>query len=105
MGALGAGIATGTSWLVYAVLKQVALRVATRVRAFDRQYADPYLMIGLAIVGLAVLRLGMPDAEWVLLPVVAIVIGAVFLRARATLSVTETFPELRRVPLLRTLLG
>jgi O-antigen/teichoic acid export membrane protein len=101
MGALGAGIATGTAMLVYAVLKKICLWRATGVRMVHPAYLSPYLVMGLVIVGLVFLRVTWADQLWILVPCLLAGIALVALQARATLSITETFPELARWPWLK----
>lgn len=105
MGALGAGIATGTSLIAHAVMRQAALRLATGMRAFDPRYASPYVLMALTTAGFLLLRVLFPDRDGVLVGAAATGSLFVLLRARATLSITETFPELARWPLLMRLLG
>jgi O-antigen/teichoic acid export membrane protein len=105
LGALGAGIGTAFAYVVYTVLKQIALRVVTGVVAFDRTYQGPYLTIAGAAVGLLAVRLLWPDNPWVVVPAAVLSSLAVYASARVSLSVSETFPELGRSPLLRRILG
>lgn len=105
LGALGAGIATGASAIIYGVLKQVGMRVSTGVRAFDPQYAGPYLSIALASLFLLVVRLLFSEHAMVLVAAATLASLAVLLQARATLSISETFPELGRFKVLKMLLG
>jgi O-antigen/teichoic acid export membrane protein len=88
MGALGAGIATGTAIFVYAVLK-----------------LGPYLNIGLVTIGLVLLRVTWGHQLWILIPCLLAGLVLVALQARATLSISETFPELARWRFLQRLLG
>jgi O-antigen/teichoic acid export membrane protein len=104
MGALGAGIATGTAMFIYAVLKKICLWRATGVRVVHPAYLGTYLAIGSVTIGLALLRILWANELWILLPCMSAGIAVVALQARATLSITETFPELARWPLLKRLL-
>lgn len=105
MGALGAAIATGCAWIFYGILKQAALRFATGVSAFDLEYAGPYVAIAATTGGLIAVRVLAPESMTV--PVAAAVVASlvVLATARRSLSITRTFPELGRVPMLRKLLG
>jgi O-antigen/teichoic acid export membrane protein len=105
MGAIGAGLATGIAWLAYALLKQVALSVGAGVRGFHPAYARVYAVMALTTAGMVVLRVGVPDARWLVLPAAVVSALVVLLLARRTLSVGETFPELARWPRLMRLLG
>ncbi len=105
MGPLGAGIATATGAIVYAVLKQAGLSRAAGVPSFDSRYAAPYLAMAFVTVGLLAVRLALPADPYVLWAAAALATVAVLLPARATLSVGETFPELARLPFLKVLFG
>jgi O-antigen/teichoic acid export membrane protein len=105
MGALGAGIATGASWTVYAGLKQGALWKATGVRPLDMRHAGPYLTMALVTVLLATVRIIRPSDAVVLVPTAILASLLVLARARLSLSITDTFPELGRFPLLKKVLG
>ena len=105
MGALGAGIATGTAMLIYALLKQYCLWRATGVRALHPAFVRVYAVIGLFVAGLALLRMVWPGNPWILLPGIVISLLTLALLARSTLSISDTFPELARWPLLQRVLG
>jgi O-antigen/teichoic acid export membrane protein len=105
MGALGAGIATGTAMLIYALLKQYCLWRATGVRGLHPSVFRFYTSLALVVAGLAVLRVLWPSNLWVLLPSVVLAGLALALVARSTLSISDTFPELARWPLLKRVLG
>jgi len=105
MGALGAGIATGTSMLIYALLKQICLWRATGVRALHPGYWRPYGLIAGVCLALVVIRVLWPRDLWVLLPTLLLSLVIVGLLARKTLSISDMFPELARWPLLQRLLG
>jgi len=105
MGALGAGIATAASSAVYVILKQVGVRVAAGVPAFDPRFAEPYLAIAFASGALLAVRVSLSGNPYVLWAAVALATVAVLLRGRASLSIGQTFPELARVPVLRAFVG
>ena len=105
MGALGAAIATTTSAIIYALFKQVGMRIGVGVSAFDRHYIGPYAAIALAGLFLLGVRLIWPEHVLVLVAAATLASVAVLLKARSRLSISETFPELARFPLLKLLLG
>ena len=105
MGALGAGIATGASFVAYALAKQVVLHAATGVRMFAPEYARTYMAMGLTMAALLMLRAASPVGPHVLVPLIIAATLVVLHQARATLSITDTFPELGRWPTLARLLG
>src|SRR5690606_38998042 len=51
LGALGAGVGTAVGYVLYTILKQVALQMASGVHAFDSTYKGPYLMIAAVSAG------------------------------------------------------
>jgi hypothetical protein len=75
------------------------------VKAFSREFAAPYLAIALAFVPLAALRILMPAELPVLLFAAALASLGVLVAGRATLTITEAFPELGRSRVLRFVLG
>jgi hypothetical protein len=81
------------------------MRVSTGVRMFDPQYAGPYLSIALACLFLLAVRLLWSEHAVVLVAAAALASLAVLLHARSTLSISETFPELGRFKVLKSLLG
>jgi O-antigen/teichoic acid export membrane protein len=104
-GALGAGIASGTSLTIYALFKQTGMRVGTGISAFDHHYAGPYATIALSGLFLLGVRLLWPEQVVVLVVAATLASVAVLLQARSKLSISETFPELSRFPLLKLFLG
>ena len=107
MGALGAGVGTAVGYVAYTVLKQTALRLATGVPAFGFGPAHRGVYLAMAAAGLVcvVVRVRWPENLWVILPCVTLGSLIVYASARVSLSVSDTFPELARSPLLRALLG
>jgi O-antigen/teichoic acid export membrane protein len=105
MGPLGAAIGTATGFLIYTVLKQFALHLATGVHAFDASLRGPYLTIAVVAALLLATRLLWPTNPWI--TTLAAVLGSlvVYASARASLSVRDTFPELGKSKLLRAILG
>lgn len=105
MGALGAAVGFVSGRFLYTVLKQVAVQVSTGVRAFDLTYRGPYITMAAVALVLLATRLIWPVEAWILVPAAALGSLVVYLSARASLSVLDTFPELGRSRLLRTILG
>jgi O-antigen/teichoic acid export membrane protein len=105
MGALGAGVGTAVGYAAYTVLKQTALRLATGVPAFDPAQRGPYLTMALAGFACVLVRIQWPDNVWIILPCVTVSSLVVYASARVSLSVSDTFPELARSRLLRSVLG
>jgi O-antigen/teichoic acid export membrane protein len=105
MGALGAGIGTAAGQLCYTTLKQIFVRIAVGVKSIDAEHAGFYLtMAAVGAVFLAI-RLFAAANLWIIVPAVLLGVWVVFMNARRSLSVSDTFPELGRIPLLRRVLG
>ena len=102
LGALGAAIATGLTLIIHNIAKQVGL-VLAGVHVFERRYVLVYA----SIVASAALVLAAQSLTEVPLPVVLLLAAAacagVVALNRDTLDLTDTFPELARVPILRRL--
>jgi O-antigen/teichoic acid export membrane protein len=105
MGALGAGIATGSAMVIYALLKQYCLWRATGVRGLHPTVVRFYVSLVLVVAGLSLLRVLWASNLWILLPSIALAGLTLALVARSTLSISDTFPELARWPLLKRVLG
>jgi hypothetical protein len=88
--------------IVHGVLKQVGL-AAAGVRPFELRVAPLYVAIGVATVAVLMAQSVLPRQSTVPLVLAAAVSLALVLTSRHTLRVAETFPEVRRVPLLRAL--
>jgi O-antigen/teichoic acid export membrane protein len=103
-GALGAAMATGATLIAHNLFKQYGLRMAG-IDIFVWRYVRVYASIAVATVGvLAVQVLVRPGV----LEVVALAAAAsfgVFFVNRRLLDLTDTFPELKRVPVLGRLMG
>ena len=105
MGAMGAAVGSLSGHLLYTVLKQLAVQMATGIKAFDVRYKVPYLtMVTVALLLLAT-RLLWPDRPWIVLPAAGVGSLVVYLSARPSLSVLDTFPELGKSKLMRTIFG
>jgi O-antigen/teichoic acid export membrane protein len=102
LGALGAAIATGVTLIVHNVFKQAGLALAG-VRVFDARYGRVYGGIAVAAAAMLAIQLvARPPLPAVLALAVAASGGLVALN-RDLLDLTDTFPELARVPVLRRL--
>ncbi|MND05581.1 hypothetical protein D3C83_264600 [compost metagenome] len=51
------------------------------------------------------IRFATPNDLWIIVPALLLGVLAVFLSARSSLSISETFPELGRIRFLRKILG
>jgi O-antigen/teichoic acid export membrane protein len=105
MGALGAGVATSGALVLHCVLKQGGLRIGTQVRAFDPRFASVYLAIAAGTA--ATLMVQWLAAGHPLVPLLTAGASslALVVFSKRRLMVSETFPEVMRVPVLRALLA
>lgn len=104
-GAVGAGVGTCVTLLGHNFLKQWALRRGTGISLLDRGHARVYGSIVVATVVLGVIAL-VADLPPVAAIVLALVASMLVIRVnRSELRVSDTFPELARVPLLGRMIG
>lgn len=102
-GALGAAVGTSLALIVHNALKQLGLRLGTGIRLFDPRYAPIYVSMSLATLGVVLTQVlaGGSLPIGVMAALVATLL--VVMRARQALRLDQTFPELRRIPLMRRL--
>jgi len=103
-GALGATIATAGSMIVHNILKQAGLKMASGMSIFDWHYLSFYLIISGATVCIYVIQLFTHNNIYLDLAIVAIFTIGVFRLSAKRLDVENTFPELLKIPVLKTLL-
>jgi O-antigen/teichoic acid export membrane protein len=104
-GALGAALATASTLLVFNSLKQYALHRYVGVSLFEWQYLRVYLTIVLTTAGLLVVELVADPPLIVGLVLVGLASIAVMVAGRSHLQIADTFPELARLPLVRRVFG
>lgn len=104
-GALGGAIAFSGALIFYNLLNHVGLRFGTGVELFRWQYFKVYISIVLGALGILLIQM------WTAPPLIisialAAVVSLVLLRLHAgLLQATDMFPELHRIPVLRTILA
>lgn len=104
-GAPGAAWSTFATLVSHNVLRQVALRRGTGVPVFDFRYVGVYgLLVGVVATLTAAQRVFDPPLL-VGLVIAAGATAAVFARVRHVLQIDDTFPELRRLPVVGRLLA
>jgi hypothetical protein len=86
-------------------LKQWGLRRRTTIDVFDRAYLRVYLLLLAGIAVLAVVQVLLQPNLVVGMLVAGLVSIGIVVANRRRLDLGGTFPELRRVPLLRHLVG
>jgi O-antigen/teichoic acid export membrane protein len=99
-GAIGAGIGLCVTFLVHNVLKQAALTRGTGIPFFERKHLPAYASIVGTAGGLAALSALTDPPLLVAGLLVAVASGFVLLMSRQSIQIGDTFPELRRLPLL-----
>jgi O-antigen/teichoic acid export membrane protein len=102
-GAIGAAWATTGAALLSCVLRQLGLARATGVRPFEFHLSPLYAGIALGAAAVVAGQWIMPDRPSLLLAFAAAASLLLVVASRRMLMVTETFPEVRRVPLIRML--
>jgi O-antigen/teichoic acid export membrane protein len=104
-GATGAAAGAAIAVIGYNVLLQIGLRPASGFKIVDRRYISIYLLIGCGACALYILNIFSPQPVWTALPVAGCVFILVLAFTKRKLGIAETFPELRRVPLMRFILA
>lgn len=100
-GAAGAAVAVLITLVVHNVLKQCGLGFGLSIGVWNRSHAILLAGIGGTMALLALIGTAATLSLWVALPLV-FVVWLVLLRAsRRIVQFSETFPEIRRVPLVR----
>jgi len=102
-GAMGAAIAILISFVIYNVLKQVALRRVTGIPMFERAYLRVYGLVAVVTGAVAALELSVNPPLPVAIPLAIVAIAIVFLSARRALRIADIFPEIGRLPGFRHL--
>ncbi len=104
-GALGAAIGTTLTIVIHNLLKQAGLRFGTGISIFDRSHVWVYVSIVVIAVGLAIVNAAFKPPFLVQGALAAFASIAVFRLNRGSLRLSETFPELGRLPFARWLFG
>lgn len=103
-GAVGAAIGTASAMIVHNVLKHFGLWSYTGITLFPRKYVGIYATIfGVALILLG-LQAVLPASILIALPLGAVAGLVVLWSSRHLLQVDTMFPELRRLPIVRTIL-
>jgi O-antigen/teichoic acid export membrane protein len=103
-GAMGAAVATSTTLIVQNLLYQVGLARST-VGLPDRRHAVTFVGIAVAVAGLTVLQIVFGPPLLVGIVVAGLVALALLAASRRSLEIGRYFPELLKVPVLRSLIG
>jgi O-antigen/teichoic acid export membrane protein len=101
-GALGAACGTSATLVAHNVLKQWGLHRYTGVSLFSRRYLPTYALLFSSAGALFALQMLARPSLWAAFALSGAVGLLVLWRARRTLELGATFPELARIPILRT---
>lgn len=104
-GALGAAVGTTATLVIHNLLKQAGLRLGTGISIFEPRYLRVYAIIAAGATGLWIVGTALQPSLLLGLALAGVASLLVVLPNRSMLRVGETFPELRRLPLSRWLLG
>jgi O-antigen/teichoic acid export membrane protein len=99
-GAVGAAGAFALSMLTYNALMQTGLRLIAGIRALEKQYLPFAALIGLSTVVLFSLRSFTANRIYLAVAFTSILSTIIVFAAKKQLSIGETFPETRRLPLV-----
>lgn len=103
-GALGAALSTGLTLVVYNSLKQYALYRTVGITLFDRRYVPVYATIVVSAAALFLIDLIIDPPLIVGMVLVGITSILVLVIGRSHLRLNETFPELARLPIIRSIM-
>ena len=102
-GAWGVAVATSVSMVMHNTLKQLGLRLVTGISLFDRRYAGFYLGIAGCASALFVADWLLPTEPLATLTIACAASVSMVLLSKRVLKIADVFPEIHRVPILRTL--
>ncbi|MFK7822011.1 MAG: oligosaccharide flippase family protein [Planctomycetaceae bacterium] len=99
-GATGAAVGTLLTMLLLFVLKHVGLWRLTEVAPFARKLLVVYTLIGVFSLAIAAFNYWLNPSLWTNMFVVAGFTVALLAASRNAMQIDETFPELKRIPIL-----
>ncbi len=102
-GALGAAVSTASAMIFHNLLRQFGLRQIAQMRAFDKEQIGFYLLIAGCSLGLFAIRQWGGTDLVVSSLLVAAASALVLAFSRKRLQIGSVFPQLLKVPLLRSL--
>jgi O-antigen/teichoic acid export membrane protein/thymidylate kinase len=104
-GAWGVAVATSVAMVIHNGLKQLGLRLVTGISLFDRRYAGFYLGLSACAAVLLVTDWMLRDQPVAILTIACAASISMVLLSKRVLKIADVFPEIHRVPILRTLLA
>jgi O-antigen/teichoic acid export membrane protein len=102
-GAMGVVVGNAITLVLQNVLNQMGLRRRVGIPAFELRYARPYVVVVAMSAALAAVQVTVEPPAVVGFALAAVAAGLVFVLNRDLLAIETTFPEVRRIPLLRRL--
>ena len=104
-GALGAATGTASVMIIHTLLRQAGLHWALGFNLFNRQCLSFYLLIAGSILGLFLMQSSGATSIPIALPLAVLLSLFVLILSKNKLQITETFPELLRLPFMRLIAG
>lgn len=103
-GALGGAIAVAISLSVLGILKQLSMAHTIKI-SFGREFVSLYSLLAAGIIASLLIRV-LANRNLLLGALLAtVVVGTVFAAARKELHISDSFPELTRLPIFRRLIA
>ena len=104
-GAIGAAVTTCLTLVVYNVLNQIGLKSTTNIHLFQWNYSRVYIGIVLGALGLTVFQILVSPPLYIGVGLAGILSLMVLMVNRHVLNIEQTFPELLRFRVVRSLFG
>jgi O-antigen/teichoic acid export membrane protein len=105
-GVLGAAIATASGMIVQNLLRQLALwQWGGGISFFEKRHAPFFMVLGSSASGLYIIQLVTPNNIYIALTLALGVGLFVLLIQKNHLRITDTFPEIARVPVVGRILA
>lgn len=99
-GALGAAIGMSAAMLIHNILKQAGLRLVSGISLFDKKYLPFYMLIAVGAFGLFAVQFFIEESFWLAGTLAALISLIVFAISKNRLRIAETFPELKKLPII-----
>lgn len=104
-GALGAALATAGTLVVYGLLNFVGVLWRTGIGPLQWRHLKVYATVAVAVLGLLALQVFASPPVPITVAALAITSLLLLRINRSSLAISDTFPELSRIPVLRNVLG
>lgn len=104
-GALGAAVSITATMILLNILNQRGLRAAFGLSIFERKHLPFYLTLGSGALALFFIQFFIANRIFVALALAALLSLIALAASKKRLNIGETFPELMRLPLMRSILA